>query len=141
MSLYQAEYELTVPFEDLDPMNIVWYGNYMRYMEHARCHLLSELKYTYNNMKIDGYAYPVAKMKVKYIKPAIFGDLLSVRVEILSIEPALDIKYTIYKKETGEKIFEGSTMHIAINFETGESVYTPPKGLAAAISGVCNEKI
>ena len=31
MSLFQSIYEVKVPFEDLDPMNIVWHGNYMRY--------------------------------------------------------------------------------------------------------------
>lgn len=141
MSLYQSVYEVKVPFEDLDPMNIVWHGNYMRYLEQARCHLLSELNYTYMDMKADGYAYPIAKMNVKYIKPATFEDELLVKVDVISIEPSLDMKYIIYNKKTNEKIFEASTMQIAINMDTKESIYTPPKGLKDAILGVCNEKV
>lgn len=140
MSLFQSEYEVRVSFEDLDPMNIVWHGNYMRYMEQARCHLLSELKYTYVDMKNDGYAYPIAKMKVKYIKPATLGDVLSVKVEIVSIDPTLDMKYSIYNRVTGEKIFTAETMQIAVNTQSGQSIYTPPKGLSDAISGGKNEK-
>ncbi|MBQ7450410.1 acyl-CoA thioesterase [bacterium] len=141
MSLFQSEYKLKVSFEDLDPMNIVWHGNYMRYMEQARCNMLSELKYTYMDIKADGYAYPVAKMQVKYIKPAFFNDILTVKTEVISIEPTLDIKYTIFN-QAGDKIFSATTMQIAINTETKQSVYTPPNGLIQAMRKVVkNEKI
>ena len=56
MCLYESEYEVKVSFEDLDPMNIVWHGNYMRYMEQARCDMLEKLHYTYTDIKNDGYA-------------------------------------------------------------------------------------
>ncbi|MBR6098604.1 acyl-CoA thioesterase [bacterium] len=141
MSLFQSEYEVKVPFEDLDPMNVVWHGNYMRYMEQARCDMLSKLKYNYNNMRHDGYFYPIAKMDVKYIKSATFEDILVIKTELISIEPAINIKYSISNKQTGEKIFEGSTMQIGIDMNTKESLYVPPQGLVDAVKGVSNEKI
>lgn len=142
MSLFSSEYELKVSFEDLDPMSIVWHGNYMRYMEQARCNMLEKLNYTYTDIKDDGYAYPVAKMKVKYIKPAVFGDILTVKTEVISIEPTLEIKYKIYNKKTGDKIFEAYTMQIAIDFENKQSIYSPPKRLIEAIKKVVpDEKI
>ncbi len=133
MSLFQSEYEIKVSFEDLDPMNVVWHGNYMRYMEQARCDLFSKLNYTYINMKEDGFLYPVAKMKVKYIKPAEFQDELTIKTELISIDPALDIKYSIFNKKTGEKIFEASTLQIGVDIKTKETLYTPPKRLSDAI--------
>ena len=135
MSLYKSEYEVKIYFEDIDYMGIVWHGNYMRYMEQARCDLLSKLGYTYIDMKIDGYIYPIAKMETKYIKPARFYDVLTVQTELLSIEPSLEFKYTFYNKETNEKIFEARTMQIAINVNTNESVYTPPKKLSEKLKG------
>ncbi len=141
MSLFKSEYEVIVPFEDLDPMGIVWHGNYMRYLEHARCDMLAKLNYTYKNMKSDGFAYPVAKMNVKYIKPATFEDVLVIESDLISIEPSLDIQYVIFNKATKEKIFEASTMQIAINAKTGESVYTAPIGLTEAVTRINNEKI
>ena len=141
MSLFKSEYEVIVPFEDLDPMGIVWHGNYMRYLEHARCDLLSKLNYTYKNMKSDGFAYPVAKMNVKYIKPATFEDILVIKSDLISIEPSLDIQYVIFNKETGEKIFEATTMQIGINAGTGESVYTAPLGLIESVKRINDEKI
>ena len=105
MSLFEAEYEFRVSFEDLDPMNIVWHGNYMRYLEQARCDLFNKLNYNYDNMRKDEVAYPVAKMQVKYIKPARLNDTLVVKTELDSIEPSMDIKYTILNKKNGWENF------------------------------------
>ena len=39
--MYNVEFEteITIPFFDLDPMNVVWHGNYIKYFEIARCNL------------------------------------------------------------------------------------------------------
>jgi acyl-CoA thioester hydrolase len=42
-SEWAGEVELEVPFFDLDPMNIVWHGNYVKYLEVARCALLETI--------------------------------------------------------------------------------------------------
>ena len=141
MFIVSSKYELTVSFEDLDPMNIVWHGNYVRYMERARCDLFTKLRYTYLDMHNDGIMYPIAKMETKYIKPAEFLDKLIVETSIISIEPTLDMKYKIYKKDTNEKIFEAKTMQIAVNPKTRESVFTPPKTLVQILNGKENEEI
>ena len=129
MSLFQSEYELMISFEDLDPMNVVWHGNYLRYMEQARFNMFNKLGYSYQDFGTDNYAYPVAKMNIKYIKPAKLGDVLTVKTEIISAEPTLDIKYVIYNKKTQDKILEASTMQIAINTDTKESKYYAPERL------------
>ena len=141
MSLFQSEYQVKVSFEDLDPMNVVWHGNYIRYMEQARCDMFAKLKYTYIDMKEDGCAYPVAKMNIKYIQPARFQDVLVIKSEIISLEPAMEIRYKIYNKENNEKIFEASTMQIAIDMDKKESVYTAPTRLIQAIYGGQDEKL
>ncbi len=133
MSLFHSTYEVKVSFEDIDYMGIVWHGNYMRYMEQARCDLFEKLNYTYIDMKNDNYAYPVAKMKVKYIKPAEFRDILVIKTEIISVEPSLEINYIFYSKKTNQKLFEGYTMQIAIDVRTRESLYNAPKRLIEAI--------
>ena len=53
---------LDVPFYDVDPMNIVWHGNYIKYLEQARCDFFDKLNYNYTDMYNDGVMYPIAKM-------------------------------------------------------------------------------
>ena len=93
MKKISAETLIEVPFYDLDPMNVVWHGNYIKYLEVARCDLLAKIGYTYDNMKTDGFAYPVATMDLKFIKPSVFLQKLKIKTTIEYVEPALNIKY------------------------------------------------
>ena len=139
MSLYTAETRIRIPFFDVDPMNIVWHGNYVRYMEQARCDMFLKLGYTYMDMKQDGYSYPVAKMSTKFIHPISFDDEIIIKTELQTIEPVMNIKYIIINEKTGQKIFTGETMQIAINSETFESSYYAPVRLKEIIDKL-NEK-
>ena len=123
MSLFQSEYELKIPFHDLDPMDIVWHGNYVKYMEQARCDMFDKIGYTYYDMKNDDRAYPVAKMKTKFIRPLFFNQEVIVRSSLEEIEPTIRIKYKIFEKGTEKKVFEGETTQIGVLISTRETVY------------------
>ena len=123
--------QIKVPFFDLDPMNVVWHGNYIKYMEIARCDLFRKLKYTYDDMKNDGIMYPIAKMDMKYIKSAKFDEDLIVECILKELEPAIIIKYNIYSNDG--KIFTSNTMQIGVNFNTGETLYQAPEKLVKAV--------
>lgn len=123
----KAETVIDVQFYDLDPMDVVWHGNYVKYIETARCDLLSKIGYTYVDMTADGVAYPVAKMDLKFIQPATFLQKLKIETEITSLEPSLNIKYNIFDLKTGDKIFTAKSMQICVDVKTGESLYKAPK--------------
>ncbi len=118
---------IDVQFFDLDPMNIVWHGNYVKYLEQARCEMLAKIGYTYDDMKADGVAYPIAKINLKYIKPAQFMQKLKVVTTLVELEPSLNIKYEIFDANSGEKIFVAKSMQICVDIKTMESVYKAPK--------------
>jgi acyl-CoA thioester hydrolase len=42
-----AEIDVVVPFFDVDSLEIVWHGHYVKYLEIARCALLDELGHNY----------------------------------------------------------------------------------------------
>ena len=127
--LFKTEMKLTVQFYDLDPMNVVWHGNYLKYLESARCDLLKKIGYDYDNMRADGVVYPIAKMDLKYIKPCKFNQVLFLETIVEELEPALIIKYNIFYEESGEKVFSAKSMQICVDIKTGESIYSAPEGL------------
>ena len=127
--LFKTEMKLTVQFYDLDPMNVVWHGNYLKYLESARCDLLKKIGYDYDSMRADGFAYPVAKMDLKYVRPCKFNQVLRVETVVEELEPSLNIKYTIFDEESGEKVFSAKSMQICVDIRTGESIYSAPEGL------------
>lgn len=134
---FEAETFITVQFYDLDPMNVVWHGNYIKYLETARCDLLSKLGYDYDNMREDGIAYPVATMDLKFMKPCTFNQKLRIVSYVEEIEPCLIIKYTIFDAVSGEKLFKAKTMQICIDVRTKESLYSAPVRLKEKLA-YCN---
>ena len=125
-----SEMKIIVPFYDLDPMNIVWHGNYVKYLEQARCDFFDKLNYNYTDMYNDGVMYPIVKMDFKFIKSAKFGEELLVKCILRELEPAIIIKYEIYSGE--DKILTATTMQMEVSVETGETLYEAPKRLRKA---------
>ena len=78
-----AETEVIVQFYDLDPMDVVWHGHYVKYLELARCALLDKIDYNYDQMKQSGYAWPIVDMQLRYAAPATFQQRLIVRAELV----------------------------------------------------------
>ena len=120
---------IKIPFNDLDPMKIVWHWNYVKYLEQARCDLFESIDYTYMNMYEDGYMYPIAKMDLKFIKPTTFNQTIEVECILEEVEPAIIISYTIKDIKTGEKIFKAKSTQIGILVNSKETVYQAPKKL------------
>ena len=65
-----CEIELTPAFHDLDPMEVVWHGHYLKYLELARCALLQRYDYDYPQMRASGYAWPIVDLRSKYVRSA-----------------------------------------------------------------------
>ena len=136
MSLYSAQMDYKVPFFDVDSMCVVWHGNYVKYMEIARCDLFSKLNYDYNDMKKDNFAYPIAKMDTKYIEPIVFNQEIVLKTYLEEIEPAIKMKYVFFDKKTNKKLFKASTLQIAIDIPTLKSRYDAPERLKKIIEEI-----
>jgi acyl-CoA thioester hydrolase len=121
-----AEIELQVQFYDLDPMAVVWHGNYARYFEHARCALLDQIAYNYAEMKASGYLWPVIDLRVRFAQPATFGQRIVVRAELVEWENRLKIDYVITDAATRKRLTRGSTVQVAVDAATGEMCFVSP---------------
>ena len=125
-SSLETEVTIQVPFYDLDPMNIVWHGNYARYFEVARCALLERLRYSYEDMAASGYAWPVIDLHLRYIKPLRFNQQVKVRARIVEWEHRLKLDYLISDAATGERCCRGKSVQVAVNAATGEMCLMSP---------------
>jgi acyl-CoA thioester hydrolase len=120
------EIEVVPAFHEIDPMEIVWHGHYVKYLELARTALLGKFGYDYPGMRASGYAWPVVRMELKYVRPAEFGQRLLVRAEILEWENRLRIAYRIRDANSGRKLTEASTVQVAVDLATREMLYVCP---------------
>ena len=120
------ETEVVPAFHDIDPMEIVWHGNYVKYLEVARTALLAKFDYDYPRMRESGYAWPIVDMRLKYVRPAEFGQRLLVRSEIVEWENRLRISYRIRDAVSGRKLTEATTTQVAVDMRTREMQYVCP---------------
>ena len=125
-SRWRADVEIQVQFHDLDPMEVVWHGNYVKYLEVARCALLDSIAYNYAEMKASGYMWPVIDMNLRYAAPATFGQRLAVRAEIVEWENRLRIDYLVSDAATGRRLNRATTTQVAVDIASGEMCFVSP---------------
>lgn len=120
------EIEWTPAFHDLDPMDVVWHGNYVKFIGEARDALLARLHYDYPAMRESGYAWPIVDMRLKYVAPATYGQKLKIRCEIVEWENRLKIDYVIRDAATGKKLTTAYTIQLAVSIATREMSFVCP---------------
>jgi acyl-CoA thioester hydrolase len=125
-SRWFAESETQVQFFDLDPMEIVWHGHYVKYLEIIRGVLLDTIDYNYAQMKASGYVWPVIDLHLRYIAPAGFTQRLKLRAEIVEWENRLKIAYLISDAVSGRRLSRATTTQVAVQIATGEMCYVSP---------------
>lgn len=118
--------ELEPAFHDLDPMDIVWHGHYVKYLEIARCALLARFDYDYLQMRASGYAWPIIDMHLKYIGPVTYGQRIRIRAEITEWENRLRVDYLISDSATGRRLNKAHTIQVAIDMQTRKMAYVCP---------------
>lgn len=121
-----CEIDISPAFYDIDVMEIVYHGHYVRYLELARSALMAQFDYDYPRMRDSGYAWPVVDMRLKYVRPATFGQQLKVRATVTEWENRLRIEYVIRDAETGQKINTAYTLQIAVDIQTKEMCFVSP---------------
>ena len=121
-----AEIELSPAFHDLDPMDVVWHGHYLKYLELARCALLQTFDYDYPQMRDSGYLWPIVDLRTKYLRSARFGQRLRVRAELTEWEVRMRIDYLISDADSGEAITRAHTIQVAVDMASGEMCFATP---------------
>lgn len=130
-----AEIVVKAQFYDLDPMGVVWHGNYARYLEQARCALLDEIGYNYPQMEASGYVWPIVDMRIKYVRSIRFGQDIAIRAEIVEFENRLKIDYRIYDAASRTVLTKATTTQVAVKAETGELCLESPTDLTDKLRG------
>lgn len=121
-----AEIEITIPFHDVDALEIVWHGHYVRYLEVARCAVLKLIDYDYRQMRDSGYTWPVIDLKVRYPRPAHFEQRIVVRAELVEWENRLVFEYEVFDAETRRRITTAETTQVAVDMKTQEMCFVSP---------------
>ncbi|MFL2787733.1 MAG: YbgC/FadM family acyl-CoA thioesterase [Paracoccaceae bacterium] len=81
-------FHLKIFYEDTDLAGIVYYANYLKFIERARSEMLSNLNISQKELFEDGKFFVVTDLKAKYLLPAFFCDNLEVVTELQEVKGA-----------------------------------------------------
>ena len=113
--MFCYEHKVRVRYGDTDQMGYVYYGNYAYYYEQARAEAIRSAGFTYKEIEAAGVIMPVTRMNIKYIQPAYYDEVLTIK----TIVPHLPNRIIIFKyeviNEKGTLINEGETHLIFID--------------------------
>lgn len=123
--MYTFETKIRVRYAETDKMGYVYYGNYATYYEVARVESLRNLGFVYRELEEMGIMMPVIESKFRYLKPAVYDELLKIKVTIPQIPGAKIIFTYEITNEAGELINTGETTLVFIEIATGKPKKIP----------------
>lgn len=121
-----ASMDFVAEFCDVDAMGVVWHGNYVRYMEAARCRLFDKLGYGYLRMEQDGFAFPVIKMELKFVRSLRFSEKAVIEATLKSFRDIVTVEYCV-KNSKGEIALKAQTQQVAVLWSTHQTLYQTPE--------------
>jgi acyl-CoA thioester hydrolase len=128
-ALLSATTELEVQFFDVDSMRVVWHGNYVKYLEVARCELLKLFDYNYLQMEASGYMWPIVDMRLKYVASAKLSEWITIEARLVEYQTRLKIDYVVRDKATGTILTKAHTIQVAVEMASGEMSFITPQCL------------
>jgi acyl-CoA thioester hydrolase len=114
-----------VYYEDTDLGGVVYYANYLKFMERARTEWLRALGFEQTALTRDhGVAFVVSSLTIDYLKPAAFNDELTVTVELEKLGAAqIMLKQRIARE--AEALATASVRIACVNTATFRPVRIP----------------
>ena len=118
------ELTIRVYYEDTDCGNVVYYANYLRYMERGRTELLRDLGVELSAYHEKGFAFAVAEANVKYKQSAHYNDVLTVTTSVKDVTSATMSFYTEVSR--GETLLVcGEVKAACVNLASGRPARLP----------------
>lgn len=121
-----------VIYGDTDAMEIVYYGNYLRFFEIGRNELIRERGIPYREIEERGFMLPVVEAHARYHEPARYDDELRIETEVKRLKRvSIEFGYRIVRVADGKLLTEGSTRHACLQRKSGRPARFPDDVLEA----------
>lgn len=109
------EWPIRIYYEDTDMQGIVYYANYLKYLERARTEFLRSEGFEQDALiEEQSVAFAVRAVQMDYLKPAKFNDNLLVQTEIAELKRAsLIFQQTIVRADKNREIMNKAVIKVA----------------------------
>jgi acyl-CoA thioester hydrolase len=106
--MFSSETKVRVRYAETDQMGVVYHSNFFLYFEVARTESIRQLEFTYADMEKMGIIMPVVDVHAKYLRPALYDDLLTIRTTLkeMPLHHKIEFHHEVFN-EKGELLCAG----------------------------------
>ena len=129
-----ATVRFSVPFCDVDAMQVVWHGNYFKYFDAARDRLFSDAGLDlYRAVGDRGVVFPITRTQTKHIRPLRFRDEVLCKATLVEAECRLVVDFEIRLADSGTICAKGRTEQAAVHLADGSLELRLPESIRRAL--------
>jgi acyl-CoA thioester hydrolase len=119
--------EFPVRFSEVDSMQIVWHGHYVKYMEEGREDFGRKYGINYMLIKANGYMAPIVKINCEYKKPLFYDDRVIVETRYTDSDAAKIIyTFKIFRASDKELVATGESVQVFLDMDRELVLTIPP---------------
>lgn len=125
---------LTIPFHDLDPLNVVWHGNYYKYFDIARFALFRTCGVDLDRYAKDaGFLFPVSRSSAKYIAPLRHNDVIVCRAVVTEAKYKIAMDFTIRRADDNTLCARGTSDQVTVRLPDMTLEFEVPEDIQHAL--------
>jgi len=136
------DHQFRVRDAETDQMNYAYHDVYPQYYDSGRAEMMRTVGFTYKGMEEDhGIMMPVASMTIRYLRPAHYDDLLTIRTTLRK-PPAESITFHIEIFNEKKKILNSASVKLVfVDKRNGMKSVSCPTYLSDAIAAASNQNV
>jgi acyl-CoA thioester hydrolase len=124
--MYQHETQVRVRYAETDQMGYLYYGKYAEYYEVGRVEAIRALGATYRELESEmGIMMPVMSLQMRYVRPALYDELLTIRTCIRDLPNSTIIFHIEIFNEKNKLVNGGSVKLCFVDMKTRKTVPIP----------------
>ncbi|MBL7732730.1 MAG: acyl-CoA thioesterase [Chitinophagaceae bacterium] len=126
--MFITETQVRVRYAETDQMGVVYHSNYFPYFESARAESIRQLGFTYADMERMGVIMPVIEVQCRYLRPALYDDLLTVKTTLkeLPVHHKIEFHHDVIN-EKQELLATGRIILYFMEAKTMKRTTMPPE--------------
>ena len=129
-----CEIKLSVPFHDLDPLNMVWHGNYLKYFDMARSELfIGSGVDLFEYFKNTNYLFPITKTATKHVLSLKYRDEFTCKATCVEAQYKIVIDFKIRLAQNNKLCAKGRSEQVAVKYPQMEMMFEIPQDIRRAL--------
>ena len=115
-----------VRFSEIDSMQIVWHGEYVRYFEDGREAFGRQYRLGYMDVYGQGYMIPLVELNCQFKQSLAFGEEAIIETRYINTEAAkICFEYIIYRASDETVVATGSSIQVFVNLNKELQLINP----------------